>query len=80
MDRRSCWGWRRASTQAETGAGMVGEAAAKTTAATGVPGMVAGQQPGHGSYRGCCLTRQTSPSLSMGASLPPGPAIHLLRL
>ena len=46
MDRSSCRAWRWASTRAETGTGMVGEAAAPTTAATGVPGVVVGQQPG----------------------------------
>jgi len=30
MDRSSCCAWRRASTQAETGTGTVGEAAAGT--------------------------------------------------
>ena len=55
MDRSSCRAWRRASTWAETGTGMVGEAAASTTAATGVPGVVVGQQPGRNRCRGNCL-------------------------
>ena len=55
MDRSSCRAWRWASTRAETGTGMVGEAAAPTTAATGVPGVVVGQQPGCNRCRGNCL-------------------------
>jgi len=55
MDRSSCRAWRLASTQAKTGTGMAGEAAAPTTAATGVPGVVVGQQPGCNRCRGNCL-------------------------
>jgi len=59
MHRSSCRAWRRASTRAETGTGMVGEAAAPTTAATGVPGVVVGQQPGRNRCRGNCLAMAT---------------------
>jgi len=52
MDRSSCYTWRRASTRAETGTRTVGEAVARTTAATGVPGVVVGQQPGRNRCHG----------------------------
>jgi len=55
MDRSNCRAWRRASTRAKTGAVMVGQPAALTTAATGVPGVVVGQQPGRNRCRGNCL-------------------------
>ena len=85
MDKSSCRAWRRASTQAETGTGMVGEAAAPTTAATGVPGVVVGQQPGRNRCRGnclatlyprpgCCLAYRPSSSLGPGAGPPPSAA------
>jgi len=54
IDRSSCRTWMQASTRAETGTGMVGEAAAPTTAATGVPGVVVGQQPGRNRCRSNC--------------------------
>jgi len=87
MDRSSCCAWRQASTRAETGTGMVGEAAAPTTAATGVPGVVVEQQPEHsrcrGSCQSCCLAYHPSSSLYLRACPPPSTAtrpIHLPRL
>ena len=83
MDRSSCRAWRRASTRAETGTGMVREAAAPTTATTGVPGVVVGQQPGRLATPGRCLAYRPSSSLGLGAGPPPSAAtrpIYLPRL
>jgi len=94
MDRSSCRTWRRASTRAETGTGMVGEAAAGPQVKCGqaiATASIASRLLSHhhtwhtsrGSCRSCCLTYHPSSSLGLGAGPPPSTAtrpIHLPRL
>ena len=83
IDRSSCCAWRQASTRAETGTGMVGEATAGCGQESRLLSHHHAWHTSRSSCRSCCLAYRPSSSLGPGAGPPPSAAtqpIHLPRL